>query len=62
MTETIGYEHDGYADREAICDNCEEVIELSDCTFYDLIDELKCQGWKITKEAGEWKHYCEGCK
>jgi len=61
MIERIGYENDGYADREAYCDapGCDEIIELKECTFYELIDEIKCMGWKITKEGDEWTHYCE---
>lgn len=50
------------------CDgaNCstEEVIENemhAPPSYKDVADEIKREGWKITKRGDEWIHLCPGC-
>lgn len=42
------------------CDGC-PYTEDFEGTFQEVIDEMKDQGWKITKTEDTWEHYCEDC-
>ena len=43
------------------CDKCswEDFLPYDD--FYDVIDAIKCAGWRISKNDGEWLHTCPDC-
>ena len=44
------------------CDDCGDETQAQDPEDFDvLIDKAKSAGWKITKEGGEWCHYCSDC-
>lgn len=44
------------------CDDCGETETfLMGETFEDMIYQLKAEGWTITKEHGDWFHYCKEC-
>lgn len=41
-------------------DGCFEVIELTG-DWHTCIADAKEEGWTVTKEDDEWKHYCRHC-
>lgn len=60
--EKINYE---FNDWDLACDGagCDESDFFDDPDFQDMIDEIKSNGWKITKNKfGEWVHYCPECR
>lgn len=44
-----------------VCDNCEEAAEETFDTVKEAAEYRKPNGWKITKENGEWKDTCPEC-
>ena len=42
------------------CDWC-STEEGSDLDFYETIDKIKEEGWRISKKDGEWLHKCLIC-
>ena len=42
------------------CDNEERYNDM--WVFQNVIEAMKNDGWKITKENGEWFHICPECK
>ena len=43
------------------CDKCDLPTDEFD-DFYEAMASVKANSWKITKEYGEWQHYCPDCK
>jgi hypothetical protein len=45
------------------CDHCSHDEDLDNAdTFQEAVDEIKSQGWRITRLAnGEWDHTCPDC-
>lgn len=43
-------------------DGCSESLETGKAEFSDAILQFKNDGWRASKEDGEWVHYCSGCK
>ena len=52
-----------YEAYEVCCDEndgkCLGCVNWQETSFEDLIEELKADGWIITKEDGVWKHTCK---
>ena len=43
-----------------LCDRCSwEDFFYGD--FYEVVEEIKANGWKISKKGGEWLHTCPDC-
>ena len=53
----IGREGSEYA---VSCDEC-SWEDFFDGDFYEVIDAIKREGWKISKKDGEWLHTCPDC-
>jgi hypothetical protein len=48
---------------EVSCDNPQcNYSEEFEGDFYEVISEMKSNGWKISKKDGEWNHSCPGCE
>lgn len=46
----------------ASCDHCSHTDELSADSFQEAVDEIKEDGWLITKPSGQWDHMCPSCR
>jgi hypothetical protein len=47
------------------CDGvgCDEEISHEDAdSFQALVNHAKNNGWQITKDRGDWVHYCPQCR
>jgi hypothetical protein len=46
------------------CDYCEDEFNTGYDDFFNAIEYVKNQGWKIVKDIkqDEWYHYCGECK
>jgi len=44
------------------CDDCGETIGGDPMTFMESKDIIDSEGWKTTRENGEYKHYCPKCR
>lgn len=47
----------------AMCDLCEEGRHYGGVQddFLAFVDEIKRSGWSISKQSGEWSHFCPDC-
>lgn len=44
----------------ASCDLC-CIQEEYDGDFYEIVEQMKDDGWKIRKVDGDWQHVCPAC-
>lgn len=54
-----------YQDYDVYCDcvGCDVETRYENVfSFTDVVESMKNEGWKITKENGEWFHICQECK
>jgi len=45
-----------------ICDDCGKVLVTDTDDFYEAVDYAKDDYWKVTKQDGEWQHFCDDCR
>lgn len=45
----------------AQCDSCSYDEDIDVDTFQEAVDEIKAQGWRISKTNEEWTHTCPDC-
>lgn len=43
------------------CDNCSEYHETGEDNFFNAVEEIKRQGWRIKKKGPNWEHTCPSC-
>lgn len=55
------WERDGWSTWEVECDECGEIEEIEG-EFEDCISFMRENGWKTTKENGEWVNHCPECQ
>ncbi len=46
---------------EISCDGCSDGETVDAPSFQDAVRLAKDRGYRITKEDGDWKHYCGSC-
>lgn len=50
------------ADFDITCDKCGEESNFdTDGDFFQAIADAKRNGWKVTKQNGQWQHFCPEC-
>ena len=47
--------------RRICCDSCPTEIVDSAPNFYDTIENIKDDGWKLRQVGKIWKHFCPAC-
>lgn len=47
---------------EISCDFCPTGSVEVEGTFYEMIEEIKAEGWTISKKTGTWQHRCPDCE
>ena len=49
--------------KEAECNGCEMTLDLDEYDdFYEAVEALKEDGWRIFKDGDDWVHYCPDCR
>jgi len=43
------------------CDRCPHSEQHQETDFYEVIKEMKSDGWKIRRIDEEWEHICPDC-
>lgn len=48
---------------EVYCDepNCESYDTYDTVDWYDAVQEMKEEGWKVVQFNGSWRHICPDC-
>lgn len=57
------FDHDEEEEFEVYCDGC-DLVRDSIVTYHgfaEVCSIIRAEGWSITKQDGEWYHYCPNC-
>lgn len=46
----------------ATCDDCDEELLIVETDFYEALEAMRRENWRITKKGGEWHHECNTCQ
>ena len=48
--------------QQVVCDGCGTEGSVFDADdFQAMIDEVKADGWSVTRPSGNWEHRCKDC-
>lgn len=48
--------------QQVACDGCgAESPVYDEKDFHEMIDEIKAEGWSVTRPNGTWQHHCKDC-
>ena len=53
--------NEGFDNFTVFCDHCSYDELMDEESFYSVIDQMKEDGWRISKVDGEWDHKCPSC-